>query len=156
MTTIACDGKTVAADGLGTTGNQPTDWNGVKITRHGGLVYGYVGSSCYRTPFIEWHLRGRDPDLLPRFHDEDEGHIIVFYIDRCEIYGKNRPYPTVHPYPASFGSGEDFARMAMECGLSAEEAVRRTMKFDLKTGGEITVLPLVESAADMALLQAAE
>ncbi len=38
---------------------------------------------------------------------------------------------------ASIGSGQDFVLAYMDMGLSAEEAVRRVMKFDAATGGEV-------------------
>lgn len=38
------------------------------------------------------------------------------------------------------GSGGEFASGAMAMGATAAEAVRIAMKFDTKTGGEITVL----------------
>lgn len=38
---------------------------------------------------------------------------------------------------SALGSGHDFVLAFMDMGLSAEEAVKRTMKFDAATGGRV-------------------
>jgi len=38
---------------------------------------------------------------------------------------------------SALGSGHDFVLAFMDMGLSAEEAVQRTMKFDAATGGKV-------------------
>lgn len=48
---------------------------------------------------------------------------------------------------SALGSGHDFALAYMDMGLSAEEAVRRVMKFDAATGGEVRTFR-IESAGD--------
>ena len=37
----------------------------------------------------------------------------------------------------AIGSGQDFAMAYMDCGFSAADAVRKTMKFDSATGGVV-------------------
>lgn len=39
--------------------------------------------------------------------------------------------------PFALGSGHDFVLAFMDMGLTAEEAVQRTMKFDAATGGRV-------------------
>lgn len=134
MTTIAWDGKTLAADTLAVSGG------GLKRTAEkifrltDGRLYG--GSGEYQEVLLvrDWLNGGTKPDKL-----DDFSGLLIDGTRSYRIESKCVLMPIAESFHA-VGSGRDFALSAMYIGRSAREAVELAMRFDAWTGGEITVL----------------
>lgn len=140
MTTIAWDGKTLAADSRYVNGN--TAWRGGKLYRlaNGGLFAGCSDAGAVNA-VVEW-LNGVEKQK-PVIDKETgfAGLLIradksVWYLDR---------YLSPQAVSQSFiaiGSGRDFALAAMHLGRSAAAAVEVASVFDIYTDSLVTSLEL--------------
>ena len=143
MTTIAWDGKSVAADCLATINQYPTDRNFKKLRQSKGKVYGCSGYAPLLEPLIEWHQLGADPATIPSSSDDDyRAGLIVFDGARCFYYLSVIPYPDELKPPYSWGVGSDFAIGAMKMGADARRAIEIAIECNVHTGGEIQVINL--------------
>lgn len=142
MTTIAWDGKTLAADSRCTSSGLPYRVN--KCCRlSDGMLFAGAGTMSAYDAVRQWlENKGPRPEALKDFTglliDTDSS---IWLMDetanRYEIF-------------ASFfaiGSGRDFAIAAMALGKSALEAVELASRFDVWTGGPLVELPLKERSA---------
>lgn len=120
MTTIACDGRTVAADG--------------QMQDNGAFA-----------PISDWIADGADIEKLPKI---GEFSVIEFGPEQAFAYSHDIPYPDPYNYPCAFGSGQPFALAAMQLGKGAVDAVRVAMELDPGSGGEVTRISL-EPASDV-------
>lgn len=135
MTTIACDGMSIAGDGRSTTDNgticENTD---VKVARlQDDSIIGCAGiahSLSAVRDFVE--NDGPEP--------KDARALRLYPDGRCEFL--SGPYWLPASLPAAIGSGIDLALGAMEAGATAEEAVRIACRRDASSGGQITVFHL--------------
>lgn len=160
MTTIAFDGRWLAADGQETFNHEPIRLDRQKLAVRPGSVYGYSGVGCGLDAVIDWHASGADPKEAPKFEDNDWSMIAI---DRHPVTAKLRlryytmkvPYPSEYHAPFALGSGADYATGAMDHGASAIEAVQIAIKRNVHTGGEIQSVE-VEAALKFALPVAAE
>lgn len=148
MTTIASDGMTIAADGLGVWGTEITDRAMRKIKIVNGTIYAFTGSSAFKETSIAWHQDGCQGDP-PRVGDGSGDAQWSLYVVRPEgmerfssVLGKNSD---VFPYPFAAGSGSEYAKTAMVLGKSPREAVEVAASLDVMTGGEITVINIAEA-----------
>ena len=149
MTTIATDGKTVAADGRETRGWEITNNNAVKLrvgrNPHGGrAIYACTGEFSVFEAAIEWAQNGARPGDVPKA-DEDWSLIVVDTVAGVISYDSKSPFPSRHNVPCAFGNGRDFARAAMMCGKTPAEAVEIAIQCDASSGGTIMVLDIAES-----------
>lgn len=148
MTTIATDGKTIAADGLACMGDEPIQRDAVKIVVNGGRLYALAGTQALFPALIEWHHAGAKPADAPAKTDglrwsllvADGPQSVVGYADHC-------PYADRVTFPFAFGSGQDFATGAMEAGATPAEAVAIACRRDIRSGGEIMVVDIAEALA---------
>jgi hypothetical protein len=147
MTTIATDGRTIAADGLRRTGwGCKMDMTVEKIHVRYGRIYALAGSYALVTPAIEWHHKGADPHDLPRCEKDDGWSLMVLERDgSIATYNNQAPYPEKQSFPFIMGSGCDYALGAMDHGATPEEAVRIACRRDESTGGEIQVIDIKEA-----------
>lgn len=155
MTTIAFDGRYLAADGRMTRSEIICSSN-VKKSRlitaiirgeeQEVLVFG-AGSWNGIYAVMEWMKQNDvfdiDPELMrPAFPDDGDGpsrQDVSFITRDGELYSldaQSRPAPYEAPY--ADGSGFPFAQMALTLGQNAVEAVRSAIKMDTNSGGEIT------------------
>lgn len=160
MTTIATDGRTVAADGLACFGSEVISTTAQKITVCGGRIYAVSGAGGMVKALVDWIEMGASPSSMPPVSDKSSGFSLLvigpgpderfFYSDVC-------PYPQPVPPVFAFGSGADFALGAMHAGLSPEEAIGMVIRHRLNvhTGGEIQVIdiasvisPVLQAAAE--------
>ncbi len=146
MTTIACDGRSMAGDGRGCANDSIRTENEVKVLRlRDGRLAGYSGSASSGKTFIAWLNDGGEmPKLDKGFHVltlAPNGTATVYYDD-----GTSDPADL----PAVLGSGGNIALGAMLAGASAQKAVSMAAKRDPFTGGNITTLHLAEQLRSVA------
>jgi ATP-dependent protease HslVU (ClpYQ) peptidase subunit len=135
MTTIAFDGKTLAADRQITSGSVRFA-NCRKITElKDGRFLASAGSISAIERVTQWLEGGSRKDEQPELEEGSFEAIVVGkgttqYIDHelCLI-------DVVAPF--AVGSGSNFAQMSMHLGNSAVAAVRHAAVFDILTGCEV-------------------
>lgn len=138
MTTIATDGKSMAADGLTTFNGMIVQDATKKVNRLGdGRIVGCCGDCSDARLFAEWLLAGgKAPKLAQGF-----GALVVSLLEPVRVYFHDCSYQEVEP-PYAIGSGAEFAFAAMDCGKSPVGAVEIAARRDAKTGGVITEMHL--------------
>ena len=142
MTTIAWDGRTLAADRQATVGNAVFMVN--KLHRHDGWLLAYCGDSDAGEEVLAWFKAGAKPEDFPERQRHDDRFAPLVAIRAGEILRYERtPHPIRYP-PQKFamGSGRDFALAAMHCGKSAAEAVEVAAMFDPGTGFGVDAMEL--------------
>jgi ATP-dependent protease HslVU (ClpYQ) peptidase subunit len=141
VTVIACDGRTMAGDGITAVGWTITDTTTVKVSRLAdGRLVGTTGNSADRPKFIRW-LEGTTEQAKL----EDFAALVLHPCGKLEWYGDDyEPLPCVAPQ--SVGCGKDFALAAMDAGATPEEAVKVACKRSTHCGGSITVLSLDDAS----------
>jgi len=141
MTTIACDGVWIAADGRATSGAVVIAETAQKLHVSGGRIYGYAGTASFKMPMIAWIEAGADPDKAPKIHDDDDWQMMIVMRDhRVATITKRAPYLLLQEIPCARGTGSDFALAAMDLDRCAEGAVRAAMRRDIHSGGTVAVL----------------
>lgn len=141
MTTIAWDGKTVAADSRASAGNMIDAHAIVKLIRSGDTIYGKLGLNALGDPLIEWYESGANPKDIPSVKEGD-ATLLVFRDGKCVAYNTNQPYPEEQKSPNAWGTGGWLALAALCANASPEEAVNIAAKFDSATGGAVQVIDL--------------
>ena len=93
---------------------------------------GYAGFS---SAFIESHQEGKPPPANVEMSAfiVDQGRVYLAGIDS----EKGLLWTLEATRPAATGSGMDHAITAMDCGLSAKDAVRMAIKRDAGSGGRV-------------------
>jgi len=149
MTTIATDGKTIAADSLQCKNDSRSPRHARKI--HVGrnekgmpAVFALTGAGCMCEPLIEWIGRGAAPSDYPdaRNLDITSWDFMVIDEDGIRSYVSQNPYPNRHGYPFSLGTGREFALGAMMAGASPEQAVGIAIQIDIHSGGNVDVIDI--------------
>ena len=151
MTTIAWDGKTLAADSKLTRGG--AGYGGtcfaeqtLKLSRskegHLGAWAGIYNHQCDR--FLEWVRKGCKGD--PVQPSTDTAFILVEPNGQLHEFRPEGISRTVPGYGyMAWGSGRDFAIGALAMGATAVEAVKIAARHDLATGGPVRSGSLVKS-----------
>lgn len=135
MTTIAWDGKTLAADRQGDAGGLKFAVCKLRTMADGSLI-GVAGPLSNGLELIKWIEEGEAPDKLPAFQRTDDwaGLLRIMLDGRILRYERGPiPFEVLEPF-YSIGSGRDFAMAAMAMGKSAAEAVELAARFDSGTG----------------------
>lgn len=155
MTTIAFDGRYLAVDSR-TMRNGTIMGNDdfVKIIVRDDCVYAFTGDRALLRPVIEHaHDDGRADQWPIGSLGEDElskqAIVKVRQHDtQASILGLATRYWLAVPAPFAMGSGGDHALTAMDCGLTAVEAMRMAIKRDAYSGGPVryvdTSAPVLE------------
>lgn len=146
MTTVACDGVTMASDGLITEDDRVSlsDYRKVFLLVDGRIA-GFAGN-CYNwQPFVDWLNSGGD---VPKV-DEGFSCLVLSPDGSLKSYDQfGRSFP--EKSPAAIGSGARFALPAMDLGKSARDAVAYACSRDIYSGGEITAIAIKETLRDAA------
>lgn len=151
MTTIATDGRTIAADGLRVIGSERICLDEKKIRVRHGRIFAFTGDYAAFEPAIEWYVQkchhaGEEP--------KGDWSLIVIETDgTLSKYSSKLPYPEPMPYPATFGADCDYAMAAMHCGKTPREAIELAIKLGVWTGGEIQVVDIAEALAQQPLAE---
>lgn len=134
MTTVAWDGRTLAAD---THSQTSVNLKVHKLHRlANGALFAAAGSVQEILAVLGWLNGGEKPADLQDF----EGLIITKHgADR--LGERLMSVPSLEPFCA-IGSGAHFALAAMACGKTAVEAVRIAARFDPGTGGRVESITL--------------
>lgn len=156
MTTIAFDGRYLAADGRMTRSDIICSDSVKKIRLVEAIIRGKTqevavfGAGSWNGIYaiMEWMTQNDvfdiDPDLpRPSFPADPDGSYssqdVSFITRDGQAYcldAQSRPAP--YPAPIADGSGFPFAQMGLALGQNAVEAVRSAIKLDVNSGGEIT------------------
>lgn len=136
MTTIAFDGKTLAADSLVCSGDMRFGHADKIIRLEDGRLLAGCGNPAVLHAVVAWLNGGEEP----KFRDGEAFQGIVVHPDGRaeEISGNFRLWPACVPFAA--GSGEPFALVAMRLGKSAAEAVAVACEFDTRSAGPVQVV----------------
>jgi hypothetical protein len=133
MTTIAWDGKTLAADSRATSNGMP--YKAVKIFRlDDGAIFagsGDYGQVCSVKDWLECPIGKSKPAA-----DDFAGLYVTTNGEAFRLESSLVMLPLHEPFHA-IGSGRDFAMAAMHCGRAAREAVEIAIVYDVFTGGEV-------------------
>jgi ATP-dependent protease HslVU (ClpYQ) peptidase subunit len=138
MTTVAWDGKTLAADSQTTTGSIRGTAAKIAKSRDGFLVAG-SGDWCVIKTWINWVLDGMPSDKQPD-HCKESNIIVIDPRGHATVFEDVAVALPVPRKQWAIGSGSDLALGAMAMGADARTAVKVAAKFDVYTGGRIVVL----------------
>ena len=143
MTTIAWDGRYVAADSLQGGRDYDSSVPATKLVLAGERVYAICGYFAWFQAWIKWHENGADPANTPVCKlPQSETTFIVFEDGGCFTFDLEMPYADISHPGEALGSGRKFAMGAMAAGLNAEQAVRVAIKLDPHSGGPVQVIDL--------------
>ena len=146
MTTIAWDGKTLAADRQATINNRPLVERDAKIKRIRFLgkpaLCGVSGSLTLARKVVKWIMKGCDEDDTPSRGDNENFEVMVITNDDVLIYPNNFFAESMGNIKFAIGSGANYAEGAMAFGASAVEAVEISATLDIYTGYGIDTLTL--------------
>ena len=146
MTTIATDGRTIAADGLRCAGSSIISKTEKKIRVREGHVFAFTGLYAAFEPAIAWYLAGHEAGKQPVGDKDDSWSLIVIERDRVlRRFSSSSPWGEDYPYPQAFGIDDDFAMAAMFSGNTPAEAVALAAEHNVYTGGEIMVVDIDEA-----------
>lgn len=138
MTTIAFDGKTIAADCQSTYGSFP-----VKVRKLNSLTYKGQNAvaACAGTirefqPIIEWLKAGGKKKSRPDVDDEKPDFSIIIATESGNVFYANDSlfFHDMGKVRWAIGSGADYALGAMEAGKTAPEAIAIASRLDVNTG----------------------
>lgn len=142
MTTIAWDGKILAADKQSTHGSLRRTVT--KIARAGLALVGAAGQSALCAEMIQWVQMGAPADKFPeRQRGEDWVQCVMVTPDGKVWLFCQSPTPILFEDPTfAMGSGRDYAMAVMYLGLPADKAVAVACHFDSDSGMGIDTLEL--------------
>lgn len=147
MTTIAWDGKSLAADKLMSLQGLRGTCTKIQRGQDGSLI-GVSGDFSTGLHAAQWVANGADPALMPATQDSENWVGILQIKPDGTIWKWERgPVPMkIEDWIFAVGTGRDYALAAMHLGKSAIEAVMVASRFDVYTGMGVDVLNLVEEA----------
>lgn len=134
MTTIATDGKTIAADGRATCNGIVSNDQTIKVFRlPDDRACGSAGSATKGWDIIQAMQRGDNVENM----DFDEVYLLVIDgSDTVEVYEQSCK-PIRLPVPYAVGSGREIALGALDAGKTPVEAVKIACKRDIYSGGKV-------------------
>lgn len=134
MTTIAWDGKTLAADRCSWSGGARRRVRKVfKVRAADGRMFlvAFAGSGTFALAVLAWMRGGTRPDPLAFLKPDELGNQCALVIDeqrRVWQLGSDLFYSQMRERVYAFGGGQDFAWGALEGGADARRAVEIAMK----------------------------
>lgn len=147
MTTIAWDGKTLAADRRAVRSNLPYTVIKLRRTKDGRFLAG-AGDIGVTIAMLDWLSEPSETRAVRpacQDHESDWADILEVFPDaRCFVHERRGAFEVLDPFFA-IGSGRDFAIAAMALGQNAVGAVELASRFDIGTGNGIDSLTLGES-----------
>lgn len=139
MSTVAWDGRILAADTQCTTGKSFIS-QGCKLYDLPSYAMGITGYFTYGHQLALW-LCGQRPDI-PQCEEEWYCSALVYNKRTHQMYGFEWGYFTfIYEDYAALGSGRETAYAFLKDGKNAKQAIRMAMQADTNTGGEVMILP---------------
>ena len=138
MTTVAFDGKSLAADSQTTTGSIRGTTVKIAKNKAGFLVAG-SGDLCVIKQWLNWVLDGMPPERQPE-HCRESNIIVVDPRGRVTVFEDNAVALSPPRKQWALGTGSDIALGAMAAGADARQAVKIACKLDVYSGGRVVVL----------------
>jgi ATP-dependent protease HslVU (ClpYQ) peptidase subunit len=140
MTTIACDGQSMAADGQSTQNAVAVTKESVKVFRQpDGSIVGMAGHAMYKSAMLKFLASGEKPSVEI---GPDDISALVLHLDGAIALYVGAEYQGDVSAPFSIGSGGEIALGAMLAGASPRQAVEIACQRDIYTGGTITEIAL--------------
>lgn len=134
-TTIAYDGKHIAADSQITQGT--TKFFGNKLIQIGTDVVGCCGLCSDIEKFKSWYKDRRQPKPdLTSF-----SALVLLPSGRCYRYDEELDRTEVLA-PYAIGTGKEAALGALKAGVCAKRAIEIAREVDLYTGGDVSYYPM--------------
>lgn len=147
MTTVACNGRLMSADGLVTREGMIVALDRVKLYRaKDGAILGVAGTSGFEAALLEWWEAGAEG----AFPHGKEANALILKPDGSCVFIGDCGFPTEQSLPTAIGSGCEYALGAMDAGADAEQAVIIAAYRNPTTGGKVTTFrlePQVEGKA---------
>jgi len=143
MTTIAWDGKHLAADRQVTWHNQKLGETTKAVKRKkDGALCATSGSTPMGEAFKKWFLAGEKgkPPLMKI--DGEIVSAVIIYPGPTLVHHSDVGRCVVETDLFAMGSGEDYALGAMAAGKTAAEAVVIASRFNVNTNSNVDVLEL--------------
>lgn len=149
MTTIAWDGRFLAADGFTMRNGTLIKDQSVKLYLRGDLCFAFCGQSHWAEQWADWgaEMDGRswvrdsslDGPVTALGGDEmkSEGLVMV-KAGKASLIAIVTPYPVDVPPNTAWGSGTDVAIGALDAGANAMRAIEIASYRDSNTGGLIS------------------
>lgn len=143
MSVIVWDGKTLAADTLGTNEGLKRQMSKTmkwfdNNAMHTPVYLAWTGQQDHGGALWRWYLDGQKPAEYPDFQKTADWTrlIVVMMVEKQWILFayEQTPYPMTMSAPCAFGSGRDFAMGAMAMGADARKAVEIACKFSTGCG----------------------
>jgi hypothetical protein len=143
MTTVAFDGRYLAADTMGHRSGVPSNIFAPKITVRDGFAYAINGSWMPMIDaLIDWHKGGARPGDFPEIKTAGGMMVVKLITRRVWLVSTDMPVLDEEAAPITGGSGGDVALGAMHAGKTAMEAVQIAAKCDVHTNDVIDFVDL--------------
>lgn len=148
MTTIAWDGKTMAADRRYVIGGTPLRAPEPKIRRltfrGEQAVAGASGDGTHGDMLIAWLAAGAREDQPPSLSDSEEDRcaVILATPSGVWVFANSITGVALGQIKWAAGSGADYALGAMAAGASAKRAVGIAISLDINSGCGVDALRL--------------
>lgn len=136
MSTIAWDGKMLAADCQMTSGGIAFTCHKIRKLASGDAV-GVVGSYAQGLALMNWYEAGADPTTYPKFQENKDDWTGLLVVKPSGMVFEYEQLPVAIPLldPLSaWGSGGKIALGAMAAGKNASQAIQIASQFDINTG----------------------
>lgn len=135
MTTIATDGRIIAADGRVTSGGEILSESTPKLRQLAdGSAVGWAGAQEDAEKAVEELAAAVREKRDPAAQDNDTFTLLRLFPYGMSAVYQQRMVPLYVEGPHAIGSGHGFARGAMLAGASALKAIRIAHKADNGTG----------------------
>lgn len=143
MTTIAWDGKTLAADKQAVMGSMKMTVT--KLFRARGYLVAAAGDFDRIVESVAWFAAGADPAKLPPYARDNEDYVSLLVIEKdgtiLRYERGSLPYKIESPFIA-VGTGREYAMAAMHLGCNAREAVGVAIALDCNSGMGIDTMEI--------------
>ena len=142
MTVIAWDGKTLAADKQATLFSMKVTTTKIRRIKRRDVVnevLAWSGDQDSGQAMAAWYEAGANPTLFHECQQNNEAWTRLIVADRygAKYYERSPIGVKVEDAFAAWGTGSDFAVMAMHLGKSAREAVELTCLFATGCGNGV-------------------
>lgn len=139
MTTVAFDGRTMAADKQMNTGGMkhPVARSKIRGGDYHGMpaVFGGAGTTVYSDAVIDWLMSGMPDEHKPEMPEAPDSFTVVVATEAgvYEYIDSLRPIP-LGQIKWAFGTGAEYAFGAMDAGANAKRAVEIACGRDVNSG----------------------